>query len=229
MVSVEDAVIAKLNREGQRFEILVDCEKALALRKGEDVDIRDILASDMIFKDARKGERAANLEKIFGTDNPYEIARGIIKSGEVQLTAEYRKKLQEQKKKQVVQQIVKYAIDSRTNKPIPPQRLELAMEQVGVHIDPSKDVEEQVKIVVDAIRPILPIKTEEIVIELIFPSKWAGSAYGIVQKLGKIVRDNWLNDGSWMVDVQIPAGMQEEFYDKVNSFTHGEVKTRLKK
>lgn len=229
MVSVDDAVIAKLTKENQKFEILVDCEKALALKKGEEVDIREILASDMIFKDARKGERAANLEQIFGTDNPYDIAKTIIKSGDVQLTAEYRKKIQEQKRKQVVNQIIKYAVDARTDKPIPAQRIELAMEQAGVHIDGSKGVDEQVKMVVDAIRPILPIKTDEITIELVFPPNWAGKAYGMVQNLGKIVRDNWLNDGSWMVDVQIPAGMQNEFFDKVNNFTHGEVKTRTKK
>jgi ribosome maturation protein SDO1 len=229
MVSVDDAVIAKLTKENHKFEILVDCEKALALRKGEKVDISDVLASDMIFKDARKGERAADLEKVFGTDSPYDIAKIIIKSGDIQLTAEYRKKIQEQKKKQVINQISTYAVDTRTNKPIPPQRIELAMEQAGVHIDPHKGVEEQAKMVIDAIRPILPIRTEEVQIELIFPPNWAGKAYGFVQSLGKIIRDNWLNDGSWMVDVQIPAGMQDEFYDRVNSFTHGEVKTRTKK
>jgi ribosome maturation protein SDO1 len=188
--------------------------------------MRDVLASDMIFKDARKGEVAAGLKETFNTENTYEIAKEIIKAGEVQLTAEYRKKLHEQKRKEVIDKIRMHATDPKTNLPIPAQRIELAMEQAKVHIDPFKHADEQVKAVIEALRPILPIKTEDVVIELIFPAKYAGGAYGVVSRFGEIVKDMWLNDGSWRVNVKVPAGMRSEFYDEVNSFTHGDVKIK---
>ena len=41
MVSIDEAVIAKIRREGKEFQILVDCEKAMDLRKGIDVDVSE--------------------------------------------------------------------------------------------------------------------------------------------------------------------------------------------
>ena len=228
MVSVDEAVIAKLYRDNRRFEILVDCEKALALRKGESVDIRDVLASDMIFKDARKGEVAAGLKEVFKTEDTYAIAAEIIKKGDVQLTAEYRKKLLESKRKEIVDKIRMNAMDPKTGLPIPATRIELAMEQAKVNVDPFKPAEEQVKEVIDALRPIMPIKTEAVEIELIFPAKYSGGAYGVVTRFGEIAKDTWLNDGSWMVTVKVPAGMRSEFFDEVNSFTHGDVKIKTR-
>jgi ribosome maturation protein SDO1 len=228
MVSVEDAVIARLNKNNRRFEILVDCEKAVALRKGDAVDMRDVLASDMIFKDARKGEVAAGLKETFKTEDTHAIAKEIIKTGEVQLTAEYKRKLSEHKRKEVIDKIRMHATDPKTNLPIPAQRIELAMEQARVHIDPFKPADEQMKIVIDALRPILPIKTEDIIIELVFPARYAGGAYGVVHRFGEIVKDMWLNDGSWMVHVKVPAGLQGEFYDDINKFTHGDVRVKTR-
>lgn len=229
MVSVEDAVIAKLRKEGRIFEILVDCEKALELRAGKEVDVGELLASEMVFKDARKGLVAADLKTVFGTEDPREIAAEIIKKGDVQLTAEYRRKLQENKRKQIVSKISRYAIDTRTKKPVPEKRVELAMEEAKIHIDPFKGVEEQIKIVIEALRPILPISTEEITLRCIFPPESAAKAYGVVERLGTIKKNLWLADGSWEVYVQFPAGMQDNFYNQVNSLTQGKVDIRIER
>jgi ribosome maturation protein SDO1 len=227
MVSVEDAVIAKLKREGRVFEVLVDCEKALELRSGKEVDMGDILASEMVFKDARKGLMAADLNAVFGTEDPRKIAADIIRSGEVQLTAEYRRKLQENKRRQIIANIAKYAMDARTKKPVPEKRVELAMEEAKVHVDPFRGVEEQMKDVIEALRPILPISTEEITLRCIFPPEFAAKAYGIVDRFGTIKKNVWLANGAWEAHVQLPAGMQDEFYDQVNSLTHGKVDIRI--
>jgi ribosome maturation protein SDO1 len=227
MVSVDDAVIARLKKEGRVFEILVDCEKALDFKSGAEIDMSDILASEMIFKDARKGLVAADLNEVFGTEDPREIAGQIIKKGDVQLTAEYRRKLQESKKRQIISKIAQYAMDTRTKKPVPETRIELAMEEIKVHIDPFKSVDEQIKEVINALRPILPISTEEIVLRCIFPPEFAAKAYGVVEKLGTIKKNTWLADGSWEAYIQLPAGMQDEFYDKVNSLTQGRVDIRI--
>lgn len=34
-------------------------------------------------------------------------------------------------------------------------------------------------------------------------------------------QENWLNDGSFTAIVEIPAGLYEEFLDKINKVTHG--------
>ena len=90
MVAVDQAVIARLKAQGQNFEILVDCENALALREGKNVDMKDVLAVVRIFSDAKKGSEASQhiMEQIFQTSDPTEVAKKIIKEGEIHLTLE---------------------------------------------------------------------------------------------------------------------------------------------
>lgn len=229
MVSVEDAVIAKLIKNGHKFEILVDCELAMKLKQGEKVNMRDLLAVDNVFKDARKGELASNLYDVFKTNNIEEIAKEIILKGEVPLTTEYKHKLIEEKRKKIIGLICQNAIDPRTKYPIPPQRIENAMEQAKVHIDPFKPAEEQMKEIVDKLRPILPISFEAKKFTVIIPAQYAASAYGLLKRYGKLVSENWLGNGSLQAELEMPAGVSAEFIDKINKATHGEVQIEEKK
>ena len=53
MVSLDDAVIARLDRQGERFEIFVEPELAHEFREGEKKpDLSEVLAVEEIFKDA---------------------------------------------------------------------------------------------------------------------------------------------------------------------------------
>ncbi len=227
MVSVEDAVIAKLRKDGKEFQILVDCDLAMKLRRGEPVDISDVLAVERVFKDARKGEAAPDLEKYFGTDDVLKIAEEIIKKGEIQLNAEYRRKLLEEKRKQIIFKISRYAVDPKTNTPIPERRIELAMEQAKVHIDPFKGVEEQVKNVLEALKPIIPIKLSTKKLRVIIPAKYAPKIYGKVKGFGEVSKETWLNNGDWMCELEIPAGILDGVLSELNQLTKGEVDVRV--
>jgi ribosome maturation protein SDO1 len=229
MVKVEDAVIAKLMRNGQKFEILVDCELALKLKHGETVNIRDVLAVDNVFKDARKGEVAGNIQDIFKTNDIEEIAKEIILKGEVPLTAEYKRKLAEEKRRRIIGLISQNALDPRTKYPIPPQRVENALETVKVHIDPFKPAEEQMKEIIDKLRPVLPISFEAKRYSVTIPAQYSQSTYGILKKYGKMTRENWLANGSLHAELEMPAGMSAEFVDKLNKATHGDVQIEEKK
>ncbi|MCD6575765.1 MAG: ribosome assembly factor SBDS [Nanoarchaeota archaeon] len=223
MVNVEDAVVAKLKKNGQNFEILVDCELAIKFRRGENVDINDVLAVRNIFKDAKKGEVAPHLFEAFGTENIEEIAAEIIKQGEIQLTAEYKRKLAEQKKKEVIGKIADSAMDPRTKLPIPPKRLELAIEQAHISFDPFKPAEEQMQQVIEKLRPVLPLSFEKRKFEVIIPARHSGACYGILKKYGKILKENWLGSGALQAEIEMPAKMAEGFIDELNKKTHGDV------
>ncbi len=221
MVSVDKAVIARLKDSESIFEVLVDCEKALALKKGEEVSMEEVLAVPQIFKDARKGLLAPNVEEFFGTDDVNRIAEKIIKEGEVQLTQEYKNKLIEEKKKKIITLISRNAIDSRTNNPVPPQRIELAMEEVKFHINPFKNVEEQSKELIEKLRPVLPLRIEEKELEVIFPPEYSAKAYGVISKKATIINNMWLNNGSWLCKLKIPAGIINDIIDEINRLSQG--------
>lgn len=231
MVSLDEAVIARLQKGENHFEILVDPKTASQLIDGKEVDILSSLAIDSIFTDSKKGTHAPNeaLQKHFGTNNVEIIAKEIILHGEIQLTTEQRHEMQEQKRKRIIDMIVKNAMDPKTKAPHPRQRIELAMEEVGVHIDPFKPVNQQVKIVVESLRPIVPISMEQLRISVkIFP-QYIGKAYGVARNYGVLEREDWQSDGTWIGIIKIPAGMQSDFYDRLNDVTKGNVETRILK
>lgn len=229
MTSLEKAVIARLTIGDNHFEILVDPKAAADLIDGKEIDIMSSLAVDEVFKDARKGERASEeaIQKCFGTTDIAEVAKQIILRGNIQLTTEQRHEMQKRKFNQIVEIIAKNAMDPRTKAPHPRKRIELAIEEAGVHIDPFKPVDQQVKEVVEKIRPILPISMEQVRISVKIPATHIGKAYGLVRSFGTLIKEEWQSDGSWVGVIQIPAGLQTEFYDKINDITKGNVETKL--
>ncbi len=231
MVSLDKAVIARLQKTEDHFEILVDPYAAEQLIEGKEINVLSSLAIDAIFKDSKKGTHAPqeSLEKHFGTDDIEKIAREIILNGEIQLTTEQRHEMQEQKRKRIIDIIVKNSMDPKTKAPHPRQRIELAMKEAGVHIDPFKKVDQQVKTTVDALRPIIPISIDQVRISVKIPSQYIGKAYGTARSFGSLEREDWQSDGSWIGIVKIPAGMQTDFYDKLNNITKGNVETRILK
>ena len=230
-MSLDDAVIARLKKGIEHFEILVDPYATADLIDGSEIDIIQSLAIDAIFKDSKKGTHASeeSLQKNFGTEEVSEIAKQIILKGDIQLTTEQRKKMQENKKNRIIEKIVRNAMDPKTKAPHPRQRIEFAMEEAGVHVDPFKPVNEQVKTTIDTLRPLLPLSMERIKISVKIPSQYIGKAYGIARNYGVLEREDWQSDGSWIGIIKIPAGMQNDFYDKLNNITKGNVSTKILK
>jgi ribosome maturation protein SDO1 len=226
MVSLDEAVTARYDFEGERFEVLVDPDTAQKLRGGEDIDESELsenLAIEEIFKDASKGDRASSekLNKIFNTGNVLEIAKTIILKGEIQLTTEQRRKLLANKRKQVIDVISRNAINPQTKTPHPPQRIDLAMTEAKVNIDPFKSVDTQVNDVLKALQPILPIRFEKLIVAIKLTATDSAKVFRDIKKFGKITKEEWQKDGSWIALVEIPAGIQEQFFDRLNSKTHG--------
>jgi len=231
LVSLDDAVIARLKKGEEHFEVLVDPYAAADLIDGKEIDIIQILAIDAIFKDSKKGTHAAEeaIKEKFGTDDVAEVAKQIILNGDIQLTTEQRHKMQKNKKNRIIETISRNAMDPKTKAPHPRQRIELAMDEAGVHVDPFKPVSEQVKTIIEALRPLMPISMEHVRISVKIPPEHIGKAYGVARNYGTLEREEWQSDGSWIGIIKIPAGMQTDFYDKLNDVTKGNVSTKFLK
>ena len=201
------------------------------LREGKDVDVLANLAIDEIFRDAHKGSKASEekMQDFFGTTDKLEVAKQLIRKGEIQLTTEQRREMQEQKRKQIVQYIAQNAINPQTGTPHPPQRIEIAMEEAKVHVDPFKPVEEQVKEVLDALRPLIPIRFEKARIAVRLGAEDAAKSYGDIKAFGTILKEEWQRNGAWVGVVEMPAGMQTEFLNRLNAKTKGNVEAKVLK
>lgn len=228
MVSVEKAVIARLSKKGKDFEMLVDSEKALELRKGKSVSLNEIVAVNEVFKDAKKGERAGSgdLKEVFGTEDVMKIAEAIIKHGEIQLTTEQRRKLAEEKRKQVADIISRKGMNPQTKLPHPLNRILNAMEQAKVSVDPFVPAESQVKGIVEKIRPIIPISIQQVEVAVKVPLQFAGRISSEIRRLATLKKEEWAST-YWFALIEIPAGMQSEIYGRLNDLTSGNVEVKV--
>lgn len=222
MVTVDKAIVAKLEKGGKSFEILVDSELAYALREGKTISIASMLAVDNVFKDSKKGLPAnkQDVQKVFGTENIEDIAKIIVKSGEIQITTELRRRKLEEKKRQIAEFISKNALDPQTKKPHPQQRVINAMEQAKVHVDLFKSVDEQIEPILESLRKVIPISFEKIKLEIKVPAEFAGRCYGMIKSFG--TEPQYQKDGSIYAILNIPSGLKDEVFNKLNAITHGE-------
>ncbi len=231
MISLDEAVTARLESHGARFEVLVDPDAALAIKREEfDGDLEEVIAAEEVFENASRGDRPAesDLEDVFGTTDPMAIIPEVIRRGEIQITAEQRREMQEQKRKQLINRIARNAVNPQMdNAPHPPERIENALEEAGFRVDPMEPVEPQVDEALDALRPVIPIRFDEVVVAVELPAEHAGSAQAQIRQFGDLKREEWQNNGSWVGVLEFPAGMQNDFYDLVNEHTSGTGQTRI--
>jgi len=227
----ERYTVARMTHDGEHFEILVKPQLAFSYRLGKTTSISELLITDTIFTDAGKGLRASEdkLQEVFGTTDPVKIASIILKKGTLQLTTEQRKQLVEDKRRQIVSFISHQCVDPKTNLPHPPIRIEQAMKQIHFSIDPFRDIEEQAREVIKLLRPILPLKMEQVSVAVRIPPEYASKAYGTVKGFGVIKREQWQADGSWSATVEMPAGLYGPFLEKLGKITRGNLEAKTVK
>ncbi|HEY3419760.1 MAG TPA: ribosome assembly factor SBDS [Methanomassiliicoccales archaeon] len=228
MVDIEDAIIAKLESHGETFEILIDPKVVNLLKEGKDPNLVDYMVIDEVFKNAHKGTKAPEekIKEIFGTNDVVEVAKQIILKGEIQLTAQQRKEMLENKRKRIVSEITRNAINPQTGGPHTAERISMAMDEAKVHIDPFKPVEQQINQVLDKLRPLIPIRFEKIRIAVKLSGDEYGKCYDDIIHFGKIIKEEWEPNGSWIGVVEIPAGMRDDFYGRLNEKTKGNAQTK---
>ncbi len=225
-----DATVVKYSFEGEKFEILVKPDPALEYKLGKKKDLSSVLVSDEIYTDSSKGTRASTekLVKAFKTDDRTAIAEQILQKGDLNLTTDQRRKMIEQKRKQLVEFIAKTYVDPRSHLPHPPLRIEQAMKDARASIDPQKSVDAQVKDIVEKLRSIIPLKSENLDLEIIVPAQYAAKSYSVLKSAGTLKREDWLANGSLKAILEIPAAARPHVIDRLGSITKGTATVEVK-
>ncbi len=225
----EKYTIARFSKDGVQFEILVKPDKALDYRMGKLPSLSEVLVTETIFSDANKGTKVSEeaLRKVFGTTDQLKVADAILKRGTLQLTTEQRRKMIEEKRRQIITFISKNCVDPKTNLPHPPMRIEQAMQQIHYSIDPFKPTEEQAREVIKLLRQVLPLKIEQISVSVHIPAGYAAKAYGALKAFGTIKHEEWRSDGSWQGVLEMPAGLYGPFLEKIGEVTKGTAEAKV--
>ncbi|HYL65947.1 MAG TPA: ribosome assembly factor SBDS [Nitrosopumilaceae archaeon] len=217
--------------EGEKFEILVKPDPALDFKLGKKKDISSIMISEEIYSDSNKGTRASTekLMKAFKTIDQATIATIILQKGDLNLTTDQRRKMVSEKRKQIVEFIAKNFVDPRSHLPHPPLRIEQAMDDARVSVDPFKNVDEQTKDIVEQLRSIIPLKSENMLLEILVPAQFAAQSYSVLKSVGSLKKEEWQANGSLKVILDIPAAARANVIDRLGSITKGSASVEVAK
>tara|TARA_B100001113_G_scaffold19153_1_gene14180 strand:- start:64 stop:750 length:687 start_codon:yes stop_codon:yes gene_type:complete len=211
MVSMDDSVLARMEKGGKRYEILVDPEMVDDFKNDPNsVNIDDFLAMDEVFHDARGGERPTEeaIQNTFNTQDILEITKIILDKGSIQLTTNQRKSMVERMRQKIVHHIHSQAVDPKTKSPHPVTRIELALDESRYSVDPFKKLDLQIKDAVDKLKLLIPLSFETVRLAFKIPGTGYGSSQRILRQYQ--VKEGWLEDGSWACVIDCPAGMKGE-------------------
>lgn len=213
-------VVARIKVKGKQYEISVDFDEAMKVRQGTG-NLSSALNSTGIYLDVKKGNAAPNSELVsaFGTSDVNVIALQIIKSGEIQKPQEYRDAEREARIKRLIDLVVRNASDQH-GKPYTYDRIEKGMHEVHYNVD-NRPAEQQLHEFIEKLKTVIPIKVETKKVRLIIPARFSGQVYGLLKDHKE--SEEWLANGDLQVVMNLPSGMQLDFYDKLNSVTHGAV------
>ena len=227
----DKVTVVRYSFSGDKFELLVKPDPAFDYKLGKISDISKILVSDEIYTDSNKGNRATNekLNQVFKTQDSMKIAEIIMKKGELNLTTEQRKKMTSEKRKQLVTFIAKTYVDPRSHLPHPPLRIEQAMDDGRVTVEPFKNADEQVKDVVEKLRPIIPLKSENLILEISVPAQFVAQSYTVLKSTGTLKKEDWQPNGSLKAILEIPAAARPNVIDRLGSITKGTATVEVSK
>ena len=215
--------VVKYTFEGEKFEILVKPDPALDYKLGKIKDVGSVLISEEIYQNSGKGTRASSekLQKAFKTEDPLIIAEKILQKGDLNLTTDQRRKMTTEKRKQIITFIAKTFVDPRSHLPHPPLRIEQAISDARVSIDPFKSAEEQIKDIVENIRSIIPLKSENLSLEISVPAQYVAKSYSVLKSTGILKKEEWQKDGSLKAILEIPAAARPNVIDRLGAITKG--------
>ena len=229
MVSLEDAVIARYETGGNRFEILIDPKAAQEYKEGDDIDWEDAIAADGIWADSAKGDRAPEnlVNDAFEATDLIEIYKTILTEGNIQLTSQQRNEMVDQKRKQIIAHVVANAMNPQTGGPHPPQRIENAIDEARFSIDPMEAIERQVEKLIKSIKPLIPISFEKIRVAVKIQAIHVGKCYGQISSLATIQSEEYQKDGSWIGMLEMSAASFVKLEDALGSLTKGTAETKM--
>ena len=220
---VDKFTIVRLSAVNEKFEILVKPDPALEYKLGKKVDISNIMISDEIYSDANKGTRSSSekLMKAFKTTDQFEIAKQIMEKGDLNMNTDQRRKMVEEKKRQIVEYINKNFVDPKTHLPHPISRINAVIDDSRVGIDPFRRLEDQIKYIIEPLRKLLPLKSEILELTVTVPAQFSGQSFSVFKSIGDIKSEQWLSDGSLQVVLNLNAGLKSSFLDRIGTATKG--------
>ncbi len=226
----EHIIVAKYQKGSERFEVVIDPDKAMAFRQGK-ASLNDAVRFPAIYTDAKKGEKASTmqLKNVFGTDDVDKVCEEIVRHGQIPQTGASRDAAMTQIRSRLIELIHRSGVDPKTHAPHPRTRIENALVEAKVRIDANQSADAQVQDVIKQLRPILPFKSEQHQFQVEVPVSAVGAALKILKGTGKLLKEHWNDKGDLIATVEVPGGLSVDFQESIMAATHGKAQFTILK
>jgi ribosome maturation protein SDO1 len=200
-------MIVRLKKGKKTFEVLTNDGAVTKFRENKLKNLDQVIASgDDVFLDIGKGKKASRdeLTAAFETEDVRAIQEIIVRKGEVQLSANERKDMLENKRTEILAFIHKNYVDSVKGIPVPLTRISNALDQLKPRIDPDQPADRQVNLMYDKLLTVLPLRKGNASITglVTVPTKYAGAAASVVRKFASVTKEDFRAVGpAWTVEV----------------------------
>lgn len=174
------AQVVKYQKGKTRLEILTlpgSVKKyADKLDSLKESDLNNILASDTVYTNSKKGTVANNsqLENAFGSSDLLTCVKKMLGGGTFQTTGKERKQDLEKKTNEVLTYLNKNYIDAKTGYPHPITRLEGTIKKTKYVIDPKKNADAQAKEIIKKLHGVLFFKENSQTYEVVISNEYKG-------------------------------------------------------
>jgi len=205
------------------FEIGTKTGAVTKYKADHSFGIKNVLDSEIVWKDLKKGDRASgqDLMTAFKTDDVWKVAETIIDKGELQLTESERKEILSKRRNEIVNYIHKYYADPKTKLPHPVIRVDAALNELKVKIDPDIATEKQVLEIMKTLPTILPCKKIEIQGTIIVPQNHLKNAVTVIKKFAKMSGEKKVETGT-SYNISCVPGDVNSLISELNAATKGE-------
>ena len=127
----------------------------------------------------------------------------------------------DEKRKQIINFISKTYVDPKSHLPHPPLRIEQAMSDARISIDAFRNTDEQIKDVVQSLRTIIALKSENLTLEISVPAQFVAQSYTVLKSTGTLKKEDWQPNGSLKAILEIPAAARPNVIDRLGAITKG--------
>mgnify|MGYP002761397176 CR=1 FL=1 len=223
--------VVKYDQEGFHFEVAVNANLVFKYRRGEDnITADEVLRSRRIFTNATEGTEVfdGSLKRVFDTTDNFDAAKQILQDGNVELTPYHRQQLHRQRKRALLDMIVEKTIDPRTDTPHPRNRVKKILEHGGIDINEFKPAEQQLWNVINQVREHIPLDVQKRIIDITVPQDKSYELRDHLENYGEILEEDWGGE-RYTCKLRVPAGLQNDFLQKANAITKGDIQTVVNK
>lgn len=220
MANIENSCEIKYKIKNENFEVLVDFEKLKDFQKDStNINVFDVLKSETIFKDQKKGLIASEntLKEIFKNLSKENILKEILLKGKCQIPTSYLNKLREEKKIQVINFICENTLNPQTKNKYTHSMIESQVNKIKYNFDPNKAFEIQAEQVLDLLKKIMPISEDKICLEIKIKPEFIGSFYGNFRKFAKVIKENYDKDSNLILEIQIRDSLKDKIIEMIKN------------